>query len=76
MDRRLALASGRSDSASSVSASASASGVSTSVLLLEKDVFICSELERASSCLSSVDGSLATLLHHINTAAVASPLGE
>jgi len=72
MDRRLALA----GSSSSTNGANSGAGPSTSVLLLEKDVFVCSELERASSCLASVDGSLATLLHHINTSAAAKSDGE
>mgnify|MGYP006180400613 FL=1 len=71
MDRRLALANNNSSSNNSNNNTSSNNnpGPSTSVLLLEKDVFVCSELERASSCLASVDGSLAALLHHINTTA-------
>jgi hypothetical protein len=32
-----------------------------SALLLERDVFVCSELERASFCLAAVDAALADL---------------
>ena len=41
----------------------SASGPTSdyATVLLEKDVFVCSELERASHCLASVTGSLNAL---------------
>ena len=62
MDRRLALA------ASAIPAGDGAmllgrgsATVATSTLLLEKDVFICSELERASFCLAAVDTALQAL---------------
>jgi len=67
MDRRLALAASSTSTNGDNLTDTTSAATSTSMLLLEKDVFVCSELERASSCLASVDGSLATLLHHINT---------
>lgn len=62
MDRKLALAA----SAAPVGDGAmlpgrGAAAVATSTLLLEKDVFICSELERASFCLAAVDTALQAL---------------
>ena len=36
-------------------------------MLLEKDVFICSELERASFCLAAVDAALAELWEQYNS---------
>lgn len=74
MDRRLALAANDSSNGGD-NPNDTSTVTSTSLLLLEKDVFVCSELERASSCLASVDGSLATLLHHINTAVSATSTG-
>lgn len=40
---------------------------STSVLLLEKDVFTCSELERASFCLAAADECLRSLQHFLDS---------
>lgn len=39
----------------------------TSLLLLEKDVFTCSELERASFCLAAADDCLRSLQHFLDS---------
>jgi hypothetical protein len=63
LDRKVAAA-GRTGRGAEVAPSVAAgpAPASPALALLERDVFVCSELERAAYCLSSVDGALAELL--------------
>lgn len=51
------------------SAARGATPASPAQVLLERDAFVCSELERAAHCLASVEAALADLLRQCGEAA-------